>query len=160
MKLDLTGLTSEEKLKAKQAAGSAIVDGIQKSLDSSESPVIGGGFKKKLKEGGDSTLFEFGDMRGVITFAELQDIDAIDVGIFDDAPTVEKLKAFNHNTGDTLPQRRFVAAPNQRFKDSVMKPAQEAIDAIKDIAESERRSVQEVLDIGNIIDDIDLEDIT
>lgn len=135
VKLNLSGLSDSEKAEAKQIAGEIIVDEIQDFLDNSKSPAIGGKFKKRLAKGGKSQLFEDGDMRAAITFAELNG-DAIEVGIFKSAKTIEKLKSFNHNTGDTLPERRFIPDKSKGFKRSIMKKVDEAIRDIKDTAEN------------------------
>jgi len=150
-------------LRAKQIAGSIIVEGIQRSLDSSISPVFGNQLQELANDGGPSSLFEKGDMRAFITFAELKNIDAVDVGIFNNAPKVEKLKSFNHNVGDTLPQRRFIAAPNQRFDTEIMKPAIDAVKIITDQAKEDKRIAREVLvapSILEVIEGLEFEDIT
>jgi hypothetical protein len=145
--LNLKGLTSDQKEKAKSIAGEIIVDEINSFLDKSLSPVKGGNFKKKKADGTKSELFEFGDMRGHITFNEL-DSDAISVGVFEDAPLVERLKSFNHNTGDTLPQRKFIAAPNQVFNPKIMKKVNSAIDKLRktEVLESNDSFIDEILD--------------
>jgi len=117
------------------------VEEINASLDRSTSPVKGGKYKRKKKDGTDSELFEFGDMRASISFEEQQD-DSVTVGIFENAAQVERLKAFNHNSKKSknapLPQRRFIAAPNQVFTDDIMNRVNSAIDEIKEDAEIER----------------------
>jgi hypothetical protein len=143
--LNLKGLTDSEKDQAKKEVGEIIVQGINDELDSSRSPVAGGRFQKKKADGSNSELFEFGDMRSQITFEE-GERDEIMVGIFEDAPTVEKLKSFNHNTGDTLPQRRFIAAPNQKFKANIMNKANDAVKKIKRESEEIDSLVNQILD--------------
>ena len=68
-------------------------------------------------------------MRANITFEET--VDGIEVGIFEDADEIERLKAFNHNTGDTLPQRQFIPNDNQNFKKSIMNKVNVEIDVIR-----------------------------
>ena len=111
---DYSDATVTEKKKIKTEVGLFVVDQINDFLDRSTSPVSGGQFKKKRKDKKPSKLFEDGDMRSQITFAEFK--DGVDVGIFSNAPLVEKLKAFNHNVGDTLPRRQFVPDKKQKFK--------------------------------------------
>lgn len=147
MKLNLKGLTTKEKERAKEKAGEIIVEEINKFLDRSKSPVAGGRFKSRKKDGGVSTLFEDGDLRIAIDFKEL-DTDHVEVGVFDDSPKVERLKAFNHNAGDTLPQRRFIASPNQRFDDKIMRKVSSEIDKIKADSEETKQLAREVLDDG------------
>ena len=154
MKLNLKGLNQEEKSRAKTTAGQILVDSINEFLDKSDTPVSGGKFKKKKEDGTNSQLFEFGDMRASISFEEA-DTDHVEVGIFDSAPEVEKLKSFNHNKGDTLPKREFIAAPNKRFKEEIMKKVDASIDVIK--AEADRRKEIEDQLIADVLTlDIDL----
>jgi len=148
-------LNEEERKRAKTTAGQILVDGINDFLDQSLSPVEGGMFKAKKEDNTNSRLFEFGDMRSQITFEEL-DSDHVDVGIFADAPEVEKLKSFNHNTGDTLPKRQFIAAPNRKFKKEIMDKVDRGVDQIKEEAkqrkETEDLLVQTILTPTDILD--------
>lgn len=137
MKLNLKGLNQEEKTRAKQESGIAIVDGINDFLDQHVSPVSGGRFKQKKADGTLSSLFEFGDMRAQITFEELE-TDHVEVGIFADAPTKERLKAFNHGTGDTVPKREFIAAPNKKFKKVIMDSVNTIVGEIKEEAKAKK----------------------
>ena len=155
VKLNLNGLSQEQKEIAKNRAGEIIVDEIQSYLDSSRSPVKGMGSFQKKANGEDSELFEVGNLRGEITFRAQQD-DSIIVGIPSSAPLIERLKAFNHNTGDTLPQRKFIPSPSQSFKDDVMERVNRAIDSIR----SETPQTQtEDLGIDRFLQDSDLQDI-
>ena len=65
--------------------------------------------------------------------------------------SVENLKSFNHNTGDTVPQRQFIPKPKEDFKQSIQKKVNEAI---KEVKESE---VTTVADILNAIEGLELE---
>lgn len=152
--MNLKGLTQASKEVAKTEAGEIIVDEINEFLDRSSSPVKGGKFKRFKETGGLSELFEDGDMRSQITF-ESGAGDSIEVGIFDDAPTVERLKAFNHNTGDTVPERRFIASPNQKFKASIMDKVERNIESIRIDQESEGVST----DIDDLFGDESLDRI-
>ncbi|NQX99776.1 MAG: hypothetical protein HRT70_01335 [Flavobacteriaceae bacterium] len=144
MNLNLKGLSEEQKQRAKRIAGEILVEEINSSLDRSTSPVKGGKYKRKKKDGTDSELFEFGDMRASISFEEQQD-DSVTVGIFENAVQVERLKAFNHNNGDTLPQRRFIAAPNQVFKKGIMDRVNNAINEIRDEPDETQSIVDDIL---------------
>ena len=110
--LDLDGLSREAKTRAKDEAGRILVEEINSFLDRSTSPVSGGRFKSQKKDGTASLLFEQGDMRSSITFKKRQGND-IEVGVFNKR---EAPKAFNHNEGDTLPQRKFIPADGENFK--------------------------------------------
>lgn len=146
VKLDLSGLTQEQKTRAKELAGNILVDQINSFLDRSLTPVKGGRWTRKKADGSVSTLFQDGDMRSQITFQELEDEDAIMVGIFSDAPAVETAKSFNHNTGDTVPQRRFIPSPNQVFRPVIMNKINSAINEIRqsgdDLSDIERRILE------------------
>lgn len=148
-------MNEEEKSRAKKLAGEIIVEGINDILDQSESPVEGGAFKSIKKDGSISTLFMEGDLRSQITFQELES-DQVVVGIFEDAPEVERLKAYNHNVGDTLPKRQFIAPPNRRFKKEIMEDVENALDDIREDAKLRRAEdatlVQTVLSSEDILD--------
>ncbi len=109
-------MSPEQKDRAKDEAGRIIVEEINSFLDSSTSPVSGGKFKKKLKDGKTrSILFEFGTMRDSIEFKKAEG-DSIEVGIWNSNETP---KAWNHNKGETVPVRQFI--PNDSGKASTFK---------------------------------------
>lgn len=159
--LDLRSLSSTDKLRAKQTAGSIIVNEIQSSLDRSQSPVKNGRYKSKLASGGSSILFEDGDLRGHITYAELVDADAIEVGVFNNAPSLERTKAFAHNTGfrghphlDSQDNKReFIPSPNKRFDESIMNRVDGAVEAIRTQSILEDELIQRVLD-DSLLDEL------
>lgn len=86
--------------------GEFLLEKINQKLDQSNSPVKGGKFKKKKADGSSSQLFEEGDLRINIDYRPHR--RGVKVGVFDDSEEVERLKSFNHNTGDTLPKREFI----------------------------------------------------
>lgn len=130
VKLDLKGLTDEQKREAKRIAGQILVEEINSHLDDSTSPVKGGKYKAKKADGSPSELFEDGFLREAIK-SKPGDGDFITVGVHSDEDRVERAKSYNHNVGDTLPQRRHIAAPNQVFKEDIMKRVNRAIDDIR-----------------------------
>ncbi len=69
-------------------------------------------------------------MRSQITFTEFR--DGVDVGIFENAPEKERLKSFNHNTGDTLPQRQFIPKKEQKFKRDINSGIKNIIDNLSE----------------------------
>lgn len=161
MKLNLKGLSRSDKERAKELAGEIIVGEIGNFLDESKSPVQGGKFKKKKVDGERSILFEFGDMRDAIKYEPMES-DHVEVGIFEDAAQVERLKIYNHNVGDTVPQRRAIAAPNQKFKKSIMEKVNKSIDRLKKDSEAEVKDLARMVleDVaGSEFFDIDLGDI-
>ncbi len=152
VKLNLKGLTPEGKERAKRIAGEILVDGINQALDSASSPVEGGSYESDKADGTPSELFEDGFMRNEIKSRPANG-DAVEVGIFQDAPLIERLKGYNHNVGETLPQRRFIAAPNQVFKESIMNRVD---DAIQDIRKDRKPSKAREFGVEGLISDEDL----
>lgn len=104
-----------------------IVEGIQDHLDQSKSPVSGGRFKRLLKDGTPSLLFEEGDLRSAIVSKNRKG-DEIEVGVFKSS---ELKKAYNHNIGDTLPVRQFIPDVDQNFKNKIVEPAKRKIEELK-----------------------------
>ncbi|GAG46148.1 unnamed protein product, partial [marine sediment metagenome] len=104
-----------------------IVEGIQDSLDRSLSPVAGGRFKTLTAENERSILFEEGDLRESIKSVNRQG-DNIEVGVWKPS---EKLKAYNHNIGDTVPTRQFIPGEDQSFKKKVMSRVDRRIAELK-----------------------------
>lgn len=112
--------------KRKQVAeqiGFAVIDEIVQHLQSGKSPVSKGNYKKTLspeyaKKVGKriSDLDLTGDMLGNLSFDAFKDRV-----VFKITDGTQKKKAFNHNTGDTLPQRQFL--PNddagEKFKRAI-----------------------------------------
>ena len=137
-------MTEKQKREAKRIAGEIIVDGINASLDASESPVRGGRFKPNKADDSPSRLFEEGDLRANITFEEGSG-DFITVGVFSSAGDTETAKAYNHNVGDTLPQRRFIPSPNQVFNKEIMERVEQELGLIRQ--ENKRiRSLSDTID--------------
>ena len=94
-----------------------------------ETPVSGGKFKATLspdyaeREGKDqANLDQTGSMLDSLTF-EVTGTKVI-IGIFD---SDQAPKAFNHNTGDTLPMRQFIPTEDQTFKRDIMRGIDEII---------------------------------
>ena len=114
-KLDLKGLTKEEKDTAKERVGSYITSKIIKFLGNSSSPVQGAPFKVLKADKTVSRLFETGSLWSNIEHGQYR--DGVQIGVFDpdDIP-----KGFNHNVGDTLPTRRFIPLKGEKFKPSII----------------------------------------
>ena len=149
-------MNQSEKREAKESAGAILVEGINSILDTHSSPVENGRFKSTKADGKLSSLFKDGDMRSQITFEELE-TDHVEVGIFGNAPTVEKLKAYNHNVGDTLPVREFIAKPNKRFKKSIMDKVNASTERIREEAKSRKKEEDDIVE--DILTPDDLLDI-
>jgi len=100
-----------------------LLDSILDYVGSSKSPVSGGSFKKSLSpeyakfSGKKSANLDLnGDMLNSLTFM-ISD-ESIMLGIFDED---EIPKAYNHNVGDTLPQRQFLPDEDQKFKSEILR---------------------------------------
>lgn len=118
-----------QKLIIKNQVGSFIVQEINRFLDGSNSPVGGQGKLKNKKDGEPSQLLERGTMRSFIDHED-KSTNVIDIGIFADAPERERLKAFNHNVGDTLPQRQFIPDKDESFKKQINTGIRAIIDEV------------------------------
>jgi len=98
--------------------GVTVIDAMGEYLDKGSSPVSKGSYKKKMADGKTiSDLYETGAMLGNLKFINTK--EKVEFKITD---TTEKLKAFNHNTGDTLPTRQFLPddEKGEKFKRSIM----------------------------------------
>lgn len=150
VELDIDDLKGKLKTRAKDEAGRIIIDEINNYLDGSTSPVSGGRFKAFKKDGKPSQLFQEGDLRSAIVFKRREG-NAIEVGVFskDEAPI-----AYNHNEGDTLPQRRFIPSEEEDFKRGIMRRVESAIDEIR--KEKESKTIGSILEA---IEGIELESL-
>lgn len=135
--MNLKGLSPDSKIEAKETAADIIIEEINSFLDASKSPVAGGTYRKRKVDGSNSQLFEEGDMR-----ISLEAIDAgenkIELGVFEPDQT---RKAYGHNTGFKghpneakmkKHKREFIPAPNKKFKASIMKKVNAAIEDIRE----------------------------
>lgn len=120
---EFTLLDSDQKDHIKSLVAETVIDGIQSHLDKSSSPVSKGKFKSFKKDGDPSQLFDKGKMRKAISWKEGEG-DNIEVGIFS---AKEAIKAFNHNTGDTLPTRKFIPSEDEKFKVSILNAVKRVI---------------------------------
>lgn len=93
--------------------GIALISEMERYLDDGASPVSGGSYKRKKKDGGISDMYETGAMLGNLTFDAFRDKI-----VFKITDSKEKKKAYNHNTGDTLPKRQFIPndSDDEKFK--------------------------------------------
>ena len=154
VELNLEGMSREAKTRAKNEAGRILVEEIQAHLDRSSSPVKGGDFKVRKKDGTRSILLEFGDMRDAIEFRRRQG-DNIEVGIFKRSETP---KAFGHNTdfrghpslGGTGNKRQFIPDENEDFKRTVTSRVKRAVADIREFDEARQESGEGTLNVAQI----------
>lgn len=113
LKKELNGLSSKEKTAAKRSVAELVLTEIENHTQAGVSPVTGGQFKplskkyakrkKKLTGSSSADLHLKDDMIEAIR-AEIK-ANAVDFKITD---RKEKLKAYNHNVGDTVKKRQFL----------------------------------------------------
>lgn len=118
--LDLSKVPRGRRAQVKEEIGEFVVGEILDQVAQGRSPVAGKGRFKQLnpnyadkEKGGDRNpnLDLEGDMLNSVTSKNTA--DGIEVGVFKQS---EVPKAFNHNTGDTLPQRQFIPEEKEGFK--------------------------------------------
>lgn len=114
LKEALKDVKPSKRQEVKEKVANTIISEIKKNLRSTTSPVTGEklqglsksykDFKKKKGKGSRPNLKLFGDMQASLD-SRISG-NKVSVGIFSE--TKQKLKSFNHNTGDTLPKRQFL----------------------------------------------------
>lgn len=118
--LDLEKVPQAQRESVKKDVGDFVVNEILRFVETGISPVKGEGkfkalnkkYADKEKNGNRKANLELdGDMLDALTF-EITG-NGIEVGVFNEKETP---KAFNHNTGDTLPKRQFIPNEDQGFK--------------------------------------------
>lgn len=117
----LENVPPERRSAVKSEVGEFVVEQILSFTGDARTSVKSGTYKKTLtaeyaakEKGGDrrANLELEGDMLSALDFRN-QAGDQIEIGIWDSDETP---KAFNHTTGDTLPQRQFIPAENEDFR--------------------------------------------
>jgi hypothetical protein len=107
--------------------GDYLIQSILDYVGEAKSPVAGGKYKATLSESyaksqkmGDTmaNLDLNGDMLNALTFKTNADNGTVTVGIFEESQAV---KSYNHNVGDTLPQRQFIPGEDQLLKAEIIR---------------------------------------
>lgn len=114
-----------------EQVGLSLIDSISEYTGRGVSPVSKGIYKKKMADGKTtSDLYQNGTMLGNLKIDSLMSKVRIKI-----TKPKEKLKAYNHNTGDTLPVRKFLPndANQEKFKPAIMK---KVMGIINDASES------------------------
>jgi hypothetical protein len=117
-----SGIPAEVADEIKQQVGDYLVAAILDEVGGGASPVSGKDFPQLSKDYADdqkggrrlANLDLEGDMLNALTFEPTT--KGVKVGIFD---SDQAIKAFNHNTGDTLPKRSFIPSPKESFTKSI-----------------------------------------
>ena len=125
--LDLDGIPASLREDAKAEVMDFLKEQMLADLGEAVSPVTGRAFRKLSK---DYAEYKAGESSSVIPNMELTGamLDAlevvdkggskIEVGWFEED---EAVKAFNHTTGDTVPKRPLIPAPDDNFRGGIMK---------------------------------------
>ena len=117
----LENVPRERRSAVKSEVGEFVVEQILQFTGSAKTSVKRGSYKATLdgeyaarEKGGNrrANLELEGDMLSSLDFTSGSG-DQIEVGIFDRSQTP---KAFNHTTGDTLPQRQFITSESEDFR--------------------------------------------
>lgn len=128
-KIDLTKIKGFDDLKRnvkarlKEEVGNFVKESVLDHVGDGKSPVANGAWKRslspeyrKIKAKTSGVTFANleleGDMLDTLDFKKTS--TGVEVGIYGDS--LQDKKAFNHNTGDTLPQRQFIPIGNGNFK--------------------------------------------
>jgi hypothetical protein len=129
---ELSGVPGELKRAVLNEVGEYLVTSVLDYVAESRSPVSGGKFKAKLskdyaeREGKDTANLDLtGSMLDSLTYRIRG--NSVEIGVFD---SDEAPKAYNHNVGDTLPQRQFIPMEDQNFKSEIMAGIDEVIEEI------------------------------
>ncbi len=122
---DLFGVDVSDKPEIKQAVGQAIIDKIVSRTGSGKG-VDGGKFQKYSESYTESLAFKaagkskdsvnlklFGDMLGTLDVLS-DEGNKLKIGWDDE---LQNAKAYNHNTGDTLPKREFFGLSDSEVKE-------------------------------------------
>lgn len=127
----------KNKVEAKELVGAYLIDAIGNDLSSAKSPVTGKWlkgltsdyrkFKKKQGKSGIPNLELTSDMLSSLEWRDLGG-NRIEVGIFD---SNEAKKAYNHNIGDTLPQRQFIPDKGESFRRSILNAIPDLVEDIE-----------------------------
>lgn len=129
----------------KKEVGDFIIESILSSVADSVSPVDGGKFEKKLSKAyAEETGKTFAnlDLNGDMLNSLVSRVTdkGVEVGIFDSSQTP---KAFNHNTGDTLPQRQFIPSARQKFDADIMAGVNEIVQSrVSDFKDNQNETVR------------------
>ena len=116
-------LSKSEKKELLNEIGDYLVTEILSYIGDTNSPVSGYGEFKKLskpyadreKLGDRTPILELnGDMLEALTFNSVD--GSLKIGIFDEDKAI---KSFNHNTGDTVPMRRFIPGKDEKLKKDI-----------------------------------------
>ena len=125
LKEHIKKVPKENRKEVTEQIGLALIDSIGEYTGRGTSPVFKGEYKKKMADGKTtSDLYDKGTMLGNLKIDNLMSSVRIKI-----TKTKEKLKSFNHNTGDSLPVRKFLPddEKGEKFKPAIMKKVMEII---------------------------------
>jgi hypothetical protein len=115
-------IKGKDKRQLLDDVGEYIVTAMLDYIGEAKTPVSGGKFKKTLsseyakREGKKLANLDLnGDMLNALTWKIAS--GGLEIGIFDEA---QAIKSYNHNIGDTLPQRQFIPNDGQSLKKDIV----------------------------------------
>ena len=139
LELDTTGVPADDKEQALETAGQVILNRVTEYLNGQNSPVSGGSYKKglskdykkhKVANGGKGIA----DLQFTDAMLNNLQIDTTKSSItFELTEELQIKKGYNHNVGDTLPQREWLPDDSSggKFKKRILDEAKEAINQFK-----------------------------
>lgn len=131
-------IPEESKAELLDDVGEYLVESILDYVGSAKTPVAGGSYDSTLSDSyakyhkaGDTlaNLDLNGDMLSALTFEPDYETGTIKIGIFDEG---QAIKAYNHNVGDTLPQRQFIPEEDQLFKAEILRGVKRILDEYRE----------------------------
>jgi len=153
---ELLGVSFRGERELRLAIAQRIIDHIKERTESGET-VRGGSFAPYSKEYKKSTVFQLlkdgSKVNMTLTGNMLSSMDVladgpntIRIGFADEQ---ERLKAFNHNTGDTLPKRPFFGVTTKEAKEVILKDFEDEIEKLK--GNDDKATVQDLIDSGKLL---------
>lgn len=134
LSLDLTGIPLKARADAKAEVLQYLEEQMLADFAKAKSPVTGQKFVplsaayKDVKKGQSSSVIANMELTGAL-LDSLKGIDKpgnkIEIGWFDSDQAV---KAFNHTTGDTVPERPLIPAPREDFRSGIMSEIEKILD--------------------------------
>lgn len=138
IELDLSNVPADKRTQVKEEVGQYVLDEILSRVGNGESPVSGERFKQlskkyadKMKGGNRTPNLELeGDMLASLGYRRTS--NGVAVGIMEKS---QRPKADGHNNfsgKSSLPQRRFIPAPDQNFKSDIESGIQDIISSYEE----------------------------
>ncbi len=133
LELDLTGIPRSDRAKAKQDVLDFIKEQVLADIAEARSPVTGKAFRalskdyKQLKQTESGAPIANMELTGAMldAFDGRMKGNTVEVGWWIPEQAV---KAYNHTTGDTVPQRQLLPGPDDDFRPAIMREVNNILD--------------------------------